>query len=191
MLHHPDDAASKAASPSSQTPQVTPADDDSLITNCCNEQEDVSCEEFLRMAKRYCRDHGKRLTQGRRLILQLVYKRHGLIKAYDVLNDLRAIRGKADAPTVYRALDFFVEQGLMHRVEGLNGYILCRHFNHQHESLLLCCRECQKIEEWPLSEGFEKAHLLCKNKHFLLETTLILLNGVCACCREREQDHEH
>lgn len=69
-------------------------------------------------AEALCRDRGVRLTELRRRVLELVWRAHEPIGAYGVLELLRTENDSAAPPTVYRALDFLVEQGLVHRVES-------------------------------------------------------------------------
>ena len=71
----------------------------------------LSSEEFLLIAQQHCAARGARLTELRQQVLGLVLARGGVVKAYQVLTDLQAARGPAAPPTVYRALDFLVEQG--------------------------------------------------------------------------------
>lgn len=158
------------------------------IQQCCHWQEKIQHDDFIKAAAEHCRLRGVRMTRGRRLILQLVLARPGVVKAYDLLNDLKKLRGKADPPTVYRALEFFVEHGLMHRVEGMNGFVLCRHFCHAHESILLCCEKCHRVEELPLVEGFASIKELCARYNFSLNSTLIMLNGYCQQCDVDEEN---
>jgi len=67
--------------------------------------------------------------------------------AYDILEDL-ATGGKKPAPlTVYRALDFLVEHGLVHRLESLNAFIGCPHPGGGHASQFLVCERCGTATE--------------------------------------------
>jgi len=48
---------------------------------------------------------------------------------------LKLLQQAAKPATIYRALDFLIEQGLIHRVESLNAFAGCRCSGHQHEQL--------------------------------------------------------
>jgi Fur family zinc uptake transcriptional regulator len=93
--------------------------------------------DYLQAAEMHCERRGCKLTALRRQVLELVLRHQGVVKAYQVLADLQKERGIAAPPTVYRALDFLVEQGLLHRVDALNGFVVCDHFECQHESMIL------------------------------------------------------
>ncbi len=56
----------------------------------------------------------------------------GAISAYDLLDLLREAEPQAKPPTVYRALDFLLEQGFVHKVESTNSYVLCHLFDRPH-----------------------------------------------------------
>ena len=75
----------------------------------------------LERAEALCQTRGVQLTPLRRDVLRLVLEAEAPIGAYALLDQLKASRAKAAPPTVYRALDFLLEQGLIHRLERLNA----------------------------------------------------------------------
>lgn len=94
----------------------------------------MSCiAEALQRAVALCESRGTQLTELRRRVLELVWSSHEPIGAYRILEQLDRplpgqMRGKARRaapPTVYRALDFLIEQGLVHRIESLNAFVGC------------------------------------------------------------------
>ena len=82
-------------------------------------------DEALATAEKSCEQAGNRLTPIRRRVLELVWAGHGPVKAYDILDILRSERSSAAPPTVYRALEFLLAQGLVHKIESLNAYLGC------------------------------------------------------------------
>src|SRR5690606_14456498 len=79
----------------------------------------------LAHATALCDRRGSRLTELRRLVLGLILDADAPTGAYDLLERLRAHRGAAAPPTVYRALDFLLEQGFIHRIERLSAFVGC------------------------------------------------------------------
>src|SRR5262249_31814588 len=78
--------------------------------------------EALDKAALLCDRRGARLTELRLRVLELVWRSHAPVGAYEVLGLLQQRGGKRAAPpTVYRALDFLLEHGLIHRLESLNA----------------------------------------------------------------------
>ncbi|MFZ1418461.1 MAG: Fur family transcriptional regulator [Burkholderiaceae bacterium] len=141
--------------------------------------------QFLQSAAEHCLKNGANLTDLRRQVLDLVLAHDGVVKAYQVLSDLQQARGSAAPPTVYRALEFLVEQGILHRVEALNGYVVCRHLDCAHPSVILTCRDCGKVDEMAADEGFMALRQLCAGHGFEMDEQQLLLNGRCVQCSEQ------
>src|SRR5690606_32001803 len=72
---------------------------------------------------------GLRLTPIRARVLRLVAEAGRPVKAYDLLDQVRAGKGVgADAPpTVYRALDFLLANGFIHKLQSVNAFVACHH----------------------------------------------------------------
>ena len=141
--------------------------------------------QFLQSAAEHCLKNGANLTDLRRQVLDLVLAHDGVVKAYQILTDLQQARGSAAPPTVYRALEFLVEQGILHRVEALNGYVVCRHLDCAHPSVILTCRDCGKVDEMAADEGFVALRQLCAVHGFDMDEQQLLLNGRCVQCSEQ------
>ena len=141
--------------------------------------------QFLQSAAEHCLKNGANLTDLRRQVLDLVLAHDGVVKAYQILSDLQQTRGSAAPPTVYRALEFLVEQGILHRVEALNGYVVCRHLDCAHPSVILTCRDCGKVDEMAADEGFMTLRQLCAGHGFEMDEQQLLLNGRCVQCSEQ------
>lgn len=82
-------------------------------------------KELLAQAEKLCAQRNVRLTPQRLEVLRLMSLQQGAISAYDLLDLLRESELQAKPPTVYRALDFLLEQGFVHKVESTNSYVLC------------------------------------------------------------------
>ena len=138
--------------------------------------------DAMTKAERLCASSGARFTALRRRVLELVWSSHQSVKAYDLLDDLRLSDPSAKPATVYRALDFLLEQGLIHRVESLNAFVGCRHPDKVHQSLLLICTNCHVVEERS-ADGVMKAleaelDALC----FSPRRRLLEIYGLCSEC---------
>lgn len=53
-----------------------------------------------------------------------------------------------EPPSVYRALDFLMAQGLISRIESLKAYIPCVHRERYHDCLFFICRGCRVSVEF-------------------------------------------
>lgn len=103
-------------------------------------------QEALRAAETLCADRGARLTGLRRRVLELVWENHRPVGAYALLEALSKEQ-KAAPPTVYRALDFLQEQGLVHRIALLNAYVGCIRPHKEHTGQFLICGSCRQSAE--------------------------------------------
>ena len=144
----------------------------------CN-QHRFCISDALTHAEQVCTDAGARLTPIRRQVLELLWKSHQPRKAYDILAEL-SDDASAKPPTVYRALDFLQEQGLVHKVETLNAFIGCNG-NHEHQYLI--CQDCGDVADI-------HDHALAKNvqekagqKGFLVTSSIIEIKGHCQKCQ--------
>ncbi len=70
-----------------------------------------------------------RLTPQRLEVLRLMSLQDGAISAMICFDLLREAEPQAKPPTVYRALEFLLEQGFVHKVESTNSYVLCHLFD--------------------------------------------------------------
>ncbi|MEE3625569.1 Fur family transcriptional regulator [Nitrospirillum sp. BR 11752] len=103
--------------------------------------------DALARAHSLCEARGARLTTLRERVLELVWSSHRPRGAYAILEEM-AVDGKRVAPlTVYRALDFLVEQGLVHRIESLNAYVGCPEPGQAHAGQFLVCERCGDATE--------------------------------------------
>lgn len=101
----------------------------------------------LRTAELLCIQRGKRLTPIRRQVLRILLERRRSIKAYELLELIRAAQAGAAPPTVYRALDFLVEQGLAHRLDATNAWTACHDAGGDPHDLLVVCTGCGIVAE--------------------------------------------
>ena len=139
---------------------------------------------YLNAARQHCEQRGGRLTAQREQVLALAFDYPGVVKAYQLLADMQAERGVTAPPTVYRALDFLVEQGLLHRVEALNGYVRCQHFDCPHDSLMLVCEQCGGVEELDAAESLGSLTSALNACGFAPYSQNIVLTGVCRVCSQ-------
>ena len=109
---------------------------------------------LLERVEAACDRRGVRLTELRRQVLGLVLDSAKPAGAYDLLEKLRPHHHGAAPPTVYRALDFLLEQGLIHKVERLSAFVGCLHGVeehddevHHHAAQFLICRRCGQVTE--------------------------------------------
>jgi Fur family zinc uptake transcriptional regulator len=140
-------------------------------------------DTLLQRADAICDGRGVRLTDIRRQVLGLILDSPQPTGAYDLLDRLKATRDSAAPPTVYRALDFLLEQGLIHKLERLSAFVGCiAHDEHAHAAQFLICRSCGRVTE---IEDHELAHALehaAQRLGFTVGKATIEAEGQCAVC---------
>lgn len=139
-------------------------------------------ETALRNAAEICRERNVHFTAIRRRVLELVWKSHQAIKAYEVLDLLAKDGRKPQPPTVYRALDFLVEHGLVHKVESQNSFIGCVHPDHGHNCQLLICEKCGIVEELCNEDVTNQLTRSAKAKGFHIKNITLEIKGICPKC---------
>lgn len=143
----------------------------------------VCCrEKAIRTAEQLCNQRGVRFTPIRREVLELIWESHCAVKAYDLLDKIKPQTGSAKPATVYRALDFLLEQGLIHKVESLNAFIGCSFSDRQHEQLLLTCVKCHEVEERPGEHVMEAIAKELEQATFIMQHKAIEIHGICGRC---------
>lgn len=137
----------------------------------------------LATAEALCRRRGLRLTELRRQVLALIWAEHRPVKAYELLERLREQRSGVAPPTVYRALDFLRQEGLIHRVESMSAYIGCSDPERQHPVQLLVCRRCAAVAELADREIEDVLQGKAQALGFQVDVATVELEGICPQCR--------
>ena len=142
-----------------------------------------SLAKILQHAETLCKQREVRLTPQRSKVLELVCAADGPIGAYEILDRLRQTIGNPAPPTVYRALDFLLDQGLIHKLESLHAYVGCSHPDHPHASQFLICSDCGDVREIESSGIADSLRQAQKNTGFKAKRPVVELLGTCARCQ--------
>ena len=168
-------------------------------------------EVALATAARLCLERRARLTPLRRRVLELVWRSHAPVGAYDILGRLSAEPGTATEkgtakekgtaaeqgtakererrrsapPTVYRALEFLLAQGLIHRIESLNAYVGCVHPDGDHGGQFLICTGCGATAEVHDPRVDAAVARRAEELGFAVARKTIEVAGLCPPCQRR------
>lgn len=140
--------------------------------------------DVLSHAEAVCRERKQRLTPMRRQVLNALAASHKPVGAYEIM-DLVAVGGSRPAPiTVYRALDFLIEHGLVHRIESRSAFVACAH-RHATGALVafLICEKCGTVGEAPAGAIMQALAASAKSMHFMAKMSVIEVTGLCAHCQ--------
>lgn len=133
-------------------------------------------------AERVCRSHGLRFTRLRRHVLELVWRSHKPVGAYDVMEGLRALGHRPAPPTAYRALDFLYRAGLVHRIESLNAFVGCADPESSHAGQFFICDQCHRVAEIDDSRLVRQISRHADELGFVTREQTIEIHGRCADC---------
>jgi Fur family zinc uptake transcriptional regulator len=151
-----------------------------------NPHDHASCvADAITAATALCETRGLRLTDLRKRVLELVWNSHRPIGAYAVLDTLRHEGLGSAPPTVYRALDFLLENGLVHRIESLNAFVGCAHPGERHRGLFLICTSCRDALEIDDPKVTRTVAATASERGFAVQDVTVEVAGVCADCRKQ------
>jgi len=132
-----------------------------------------------------CERRGNRLTPVRRRVLELVWRSHEPVGAYALLELLRDDGWSAAPPTVYRALDFLLDNGLIHRIESRNAFVGCSDPRRPHQSQHLICRQCGAVTELAADAVIGAVRSSAAAIGFTVERQTVEVSGICRACAGR------
>lgn len=150
---------------------------------------------FVGAVERACRDRGLRLTPVRAKVLGLIARQGKPIKAYDLLEQLRVDNARADKnadeesagaaapPTIYRALDFLLANGFIHKLESVNAFVACHHpSTAQHSVPFLICDRCHSAVELEDMDVVAALDERARALGFMPQAQTLEVHGICARC---------
>jgi Fur family zinc uptake transcriptional regulator len=129
-----------------------------------------------------CELRGLRLTEIRQQVLDLIASAHKPIKAYDLLDKLKDDRSNAAPPTVYRALDFLIENGFIHKLQSINAYVSCHHPSVVHQVPFLICDVCESATEICDERVSKLLNDQARTLGFRTRAQTLEVHGVCNDC---------
>jgi len=144
--------------------------------------------EALANAEALCLARGQRLTPIRRQVLETLAASHKTLGAYEIMERL-AGSGPRPAPiTVYRALDFLLANGLVHRIESRNAFVACISDHAQADgsatTMFFICERCGAVGEASSPAVAETLQVAARAAGFTPKGRVIEITGICAHCGE-------
>jgi Fur family zinc uptake transcriptional regulator len=148
----------------------------------------MDTQKIIDQAEKACIEQGVKLTPKRKAVLLILLENEQPQSAYEI-SDLyqKKLSEKIPAMSVYRMLEFLIEQGLVHKLASTNKFLACSHItcSHSHQTpQFLICDQCQSVSEvgidTTLIQALEKS---IHQKHFQLNSPQLELHGVCERCQ--------
>jgi Fur family zinc uptake transcriptional regulator len=135
-------------------------------------------------AERVCERRSQKFTPIRRQVLQALLSSHRPLGAYEVIDELAKSMPRPAPITVYRALDFLIENGLVHRIESRNAFLACAH-DHDAAAMVafLICERCGSVGEIPAAPLAQSLNAAARATGFAPKLSVVEITGTCAHCQ--------
>jgi Fur family zinc uptake transcriptional regulator len=138
---------------------------------------------LMTCADALCRARGLRFTAIRQSTYTLLLRQRQPVSAYRLLEMLERDLGHKLAPlTVYRALDFLLGSGLIHKLESTSEFLVCDHPDEQHQSLYLVCTDCGGAEEVAMQAVSTAIEREARQRAFRPRRQIVEVQGLCKRC---------
>jgi len=139
---------------------------------------------YVHAVEQACAERGLRLTPLRAQVLGLIAAADKPVKAYDLLDAMKEENGSSAPPTVYRALDFLLEQGFIHRLASVNAFVGCHHPHERHSVPFLICDRCHAAIELEDEHVTGLLEAQAKALGFAPRAQTLEVHGLCAACAD-------
>ncbi len=139
----------------------------------------------LAAAEAHCAENGLRFTAVRRKALEILLQEHRALGAYEMLDRLRDAGFGSQPPVAYRALEFLVANGFVHKIERLNAFVACSHPGANHSPAFMICRSCDSVAETQSAPSRGTLGEAARAAGFQIERTMVEAVGLCPVCVDK------
>lgn len=163
------------------------------FTIACSQHNHTVCiGDALTAARQLCSERGVRLTALREQVLGLIWHSHTPLGAYTLMEMLaQASTRRIAPPTVYRALEFLLEEGLIHRINSLNAFIGCPSPTQKHQSHFLICQGCSVAVELDNRLLNQQLTACAMDAGFSILSHSVEISGLCSDCQTSQTAGSH
>jgi Fur family zinc uptake transcriptional regulator len=140
--------------------------------------------DAIHHAETVCAGRAQKFTPIRRHVLGALLASHRPLGAYEVIEELARTIARPAPITVYRALDFLMENGLVHRIESRNAFLACAH-DHGTSAMVafLICDRCGSVGEVPAAQVAKSLNEAARTTGFVPKLSVVEITGTCAHCQ--------
>ncbi|MEM9496111.1 MAG: transcriptional repressor [Pseudomonadota bacterium] len=125
------------------------------------------------------------LPKNEKLVWDVLAQSDDPMKAYEILDCLKE-KGVRAPMTIYRALDGLERKGHIHKLEGLNAFVLCNHEGPHMVQTFLVCERCPKVRELEVRSVEADIEAAVDVSNFQMNTARLEIKGLCHLCAGAE-----
>ena len=152
------------------------------MSNLCNNHHKC-IDSALKNAEKICADKKLQFTPIRKTVFKLIWQSHSPLKAYDILEELQKEDPSEKPITIYRALDFLLNNRMIHKIESQNTYLGCTHPGELHNCYFTICKKCNVVHEGCESNFLGGIYETLKKEDFMVNHITLEIQGICKNCR--------
>lgn len=145
--------------------------------------KDGMTQNLLDSAYTHCMKHGYRFTEPRERVLKILIAERKPLGAYDILKKLSVEGNNPKPPTVYRAIQFWHQEGFIHCIDSLKSYVACLHGHHVGQAQFLICNQCDFVRELECPVDFSSIMGSANAIGFSIVNYTIEVKGLCSSCK--------
>ncbi len=136
-----------------------------------------------------CRGRGLQMTALRREVVGIFAQSGQPLGAYTIIQKLSEAQKRIVAPpTVYRTLDFLVDNGFVVKIESRQVYAPCDHLDHAHDhhGIVFSCTKCGRTIEVDAEGVDSEIAALAQSLRFKVERKVQEIEGICVDCQSAD-----
>lgn len=146
-------------------------------------------QHYVSYALEQLANAGLKITQPRRMLVELLAKSDKVLSPYDMKDVLEKRGIRADVVTIYRVMEVLDAINLVHKVLAFNGYIRCNTEKMAgsdcHHYLL--CQRCHRVEEVEGENLDQLEKKIARNHHFQVQSHYLEFMGLCQKCNKKKK----
>ena len=142
--------------------------------------------EWITQVETACQGRGLQMTALRREVVGIFAWAGQPLGAYTIIQKLAEVQKRIVAPpTVYRTLDFLVDNGFVVKIESRQVYAPCDHLDHAHDhhGIVFSCAKCGRATEVDAAGVDSEIAALAQSLRFKVERKVQEIEGICAECQ--------
>ncbi len=143
-------------------------------------------DAWITQVEAACAGRGLQMTALRRDVAAILAGAEQPLGAYAIIQKLSEAQSRIVAPpTVYRTLDFLVDNGFVVKIESRQAYVACDHVGHDHDhhGIVFSCTKCGRTVEVESAVIDREIAALAEREGMVVERKVVEVEGLCGECR--------